>query len=127
MLKQLNVTKSEFTFSCYVYDKDHMSELRINNRSERDLRSCEVTGFRFKLNSHLTYFWRGIVPVAQSVEHHTSIAKVMGSNPVEASEFFLGFICNCLSYFATAKISFTSILLLAAVLSVALDTSLPKS
>ena len=26
-----------------VYDKDHMSELRIKNRSERDLRSCEVT------------------------------------------------------------------------------------
>ena len=25
-----------------------------------------------------------------------------------ASEFFLGFICNCLSYFTTAKISFTS-------------------
>ena len=24
-----------------------------------------------------------------------------------ASEFFLGFICNCLSYFTTAKISFT--------------------
>ena len=43
LIKQLNVTKSEFTFSCYVYDKDHMSELRINNRSERDLRSCEVT------------------------------------------------------------------------------------
>ena len=34
----------------------------------------------------------------------------MGSNPVEASEFFLGFLCNCLSYFTTAKITFTSIL-----------------
>ena len=34
----------------------------------------------------------------------------MGSNPVEASEFFLGFLCNCLSYFTTVKISFTSIL-----------------
>ena len=34
----------------------------------------------------------------------------MGSNPVGASEFFLGFLCNCLSYFTTAKISFTSIL-----------------
>ena len=33
----------------------------------------------------------------------------MGSNPVGASEFFLGFVCNCLSYFTTAKISFTSI------------------
>ena len=33
-------------------------------------------------------------------------------NSVGASEFFLGFICNCLSYFTTAKISFTSILYL---------------
>ena len=32
----------------------------------------------------------------------------MGSNPVEASEFSLGFICNCLSYITTTKISFTS-------------------
>ena len=30
--------------------------------------------------------------------------------PIGASEFFLGFICNCLSYFTTAKISFTSML-----------------
>ena len=29
---------------------------------------------------------------------------------VGASEFFLGFICNCLSYFTPAKISFTSII-----------------
>ena len=26
-----------------VYDKDHMSELQIENRIERDLHSCEVT------------------------------------------------------------------------------------
>ena len=26
-----------------LYDKDHMSELWIKNRSESDLRSCEVT------------------------------------------------------------------------------------
>ena len=31
----------------------------------------------------------------------------MGSNPIEASEFFLGFIYNCLSYFLTAWITFT--------------------
>ena len=31
----------------------------------------------------------------------------MGSNPVRASEFFLGFICNCLSYFILTKITFT--------------------
>ena len=30
--------------------------------------------------------------VAQLVEHRTSIMEVMGSNPIEASEFFLGFV-----------------------------------
>ena len=29
--------------------------------------------------------------------HSSGIAEVMGSNPVVASEFFLDFICNCLS------------------------------
>ena len=38
------------------------------------------------------------------------IAEVMGSNPVGASDFFLGFICNCLSYSITARITFTCIL-----------------
>ena len=33
-------------------------------------------------------------------------------NRSEASDFFLGFVCNCLSYFTTAKITFTSILYL---------------
>ena len=47
---------------------------------------------------------RGLV--AQLVEHRTGIAEVMGSNPVGASEFFLGFLCN--SYFTTVKITFTS-------------------
>ena len=37
------------------------------------------------------------------------IVEVVGSNPLGASDFFLGFICNCLSYFTTMKISFTSI------------------
>ena len=32
----------------------------------------------------------------------------MSSNPVETSEYFLGFICNCLSCFTTVKITFTS-------------------
>ena len=57
------------------------------------------------LNSQLTCFRRGFI--AQSVEHRTGIAEVMGSNPVGASEFFLGFLCNFLSYFTTAKITFT--------------------
>ena len=60
------------------------------------------------LNSHLTCFRRGFI--AQMVEHRTGIAEVMGSNPVGASDFFLGFICNCLSYFTTARITFTCIL-----------------
>ena len=30
--------------------------------------------------------------IAQLVEHRTGIAEVMGSNPVEASAFFLGFV-----------------------------------
>ena len=29
------------------------------------------------------------------------------SNPVGTSECFLGFICNCLGYFITARITFT--------------------
>ena len=44
----------------------------------------------------LFYLWREVYMI-----------KIMS---VGASEFFLGFICNCLSYFTTAKISFTSIL-----------------
>ena len=43
--------------------------------------------------------------VAQSVEHCTGIAEVMGSNPVGASDFFLGFICNCLSNTSQLRIS----------------------
>ena len=57
----------------------------------------------YKLNSHLTCFPWG----AQLVEHCTSIAEIMGSNPSGASEFFLGFLCNCLSDFITARITFT--------------------
>ena len=51
--------------------------------------------YGYKLNSHLTCFQQSFI--AQSVEHRTGIAEVMGSNPVGASEFFLGFIRNCLS------------------------------
>ena len=63
---------------------------------------------RYKLNSHLACFPQGFI--AQLIEHHTGITEVMGLNPVEASEFFLGFICNCLSYFITARITFSCIL-----------------
>ena len=50
--------------------------------------------YGYKLNSHLTCFQQSFI--AQLVEHRTGIAEVMGSNPVGASEFFLGFVCNCL-------------------------------
>ena len=33
--------------------------------------------------------------------------EVKGLNPVGASEFFLGFLCNCFSCFITVKITFT--------------------
>ena len=46
----------------------------------------------------------------QSVEHRTGIAEVMGFNPVGASEFLGGFICNRLSYFIPVRITFTCIL-----------------
>ena len=59
----------------------------------------------YKLNSHLTCFRQGFI--AQF--GRPGITEVMGSNAIRASEFFLGFICNCLSYFATAKIYFTCI------------------
>ena len=62
----------------------------------------------YKFNSLLTCFRRGFI--AQLVEHHTGIAEVMGSNPVEASELFLGFLCNCLSRFRTARITLASTL-----------------
>ena len=61
------------------------------------------------MNSHVTCFQRGFI--AQSVEHRTGIADVMGSIPIGASEVFLGFICNSLSYFISVRITFTFILL----------------
>ena len=80
-----------------------MSALWFKNTSESDPCSYVVTCS--KLNSHLTCFQWGFI--AQLVEHRTGITEVMGSNPIGASEFFLGFICNCLSYYITAWITFT--------------------
>ena len=37
--------------------------------------------------------------IAQLVEHHTGTAEDMGSNPIEASDFFLSFLCNCKVHF----------------------------
>ena len=36
------VKRAHFDVKC-IYDQDHMCELWIENRSESDLRSCEVT------------------------------------------------------------------------------------
>ena len=52
------------------------------------------------LNSCLTCFKQGFI--AQSVEHCTGIT---GLHRIGASEFWGGFICNCLSYFITARIT----------------------
>ena len=57
---------------------------------------------------HITAInWTRTWPASSEVvEHCTGIAEVMRSNPVGASQFFLGFI-NCLSYVTRSKISFT--------------------
>ena len=62
----------------------------------------------------VVYYIKTVLPTISAnfiaqVERHTGITEVMASNPVDASDFFLGFVCNCLSYFTTAKITFTSI------------------
>ena len=63
-------------------------------RSESDLLTCEA----LKQLQRKPF-------IAQLVEHQTGITEVMGSNPVaKASDFFLGFLCNCLSCFTTANL-----------------------
>ena len=46
--------------------------------------------------------------IAQLVEHHTGIAEVTGSNPVEALIFFFSRLVhsNCLNWKFTAKITY---------------------
>ena len=76
-------------------------ELKVKNFSPPKLYWQTVT--------LLTCSRRGFI--AQSVKHRTGIAEVMGLNPIEASYLFQGFfLCNCLSCFTTAKITFTSII-----------------
>ena len=48
---------------------------------------CSPSYNGYKLNSHLTYFWRGFI--AQSVEHRTGIVEVMGLNPIGAWALFV--------------------------------------
>ena len=68
----------------------------------------ELLGQRFTLynntiyNIHYTHMHYTLYIIQQYC--------IPGSNPFGASEFVLGFICNCSSYFTTAKISFTPIL-----------------
>ena len=70
-----------------MYDNGSLSAVH-----SYDLYHIHITSFSsyngYKLNSNLTCFQRGFI--AQSVENRTSIAEVMGSNPVRVSEFFLG-------------------------------------
>ena len=64
----------------------------------------------YKLNSLLTCLQQGFI--SQLVEHCTGIMEVMGWNPIETSELFLGFFSNCLSCFITVTIIFACILYL---------------
>ena len=69
---------------------------------------ASINKYSSKLNSLLTYYQQAFI--AQLVGCPTSIMEVMGSNLIEASEFFLGFLFNRFSCFITARITFTSIL-----------------
>ena len=60
----------------------------------------------YKLNSYWTCFQQGFI--AQLVELTRSWVQI----PLRPQIFFLGFLCNCLSCFTTAKITFTSIVYL---------------
>ena len=60
----------------------------------------------YKLNSHLTCFRRGFI--AQLVEHRTCTGGGHGfESRWSVRIFWGGFICNCLSYFITVRITFT--------------------
>ena len=95
ILYNLNFITARITFTCILY-----------LQCTCDLYHIHIMSFSsyngYKLNSHLTCFEQGFI--AQLVECCT--AAVVGSNPVGASEFFLGSICNCLTYFITARITF---------------------
>ena len=96
----------QFCFSCFIIARITFTSILYPQCTYMIYIICtsHSSYSRYKLNSHLTCFQQGFI--AQSVEHRTGITDVMGSNPVEASEFFLGLLCNCFS----VKITFTSIL-----------------
>ena len=95
-----------------VYYNDHSSELQIN-RSERDLRSCEVAWSSYKKSPEKILSSNGIrthdirntgamlyrlsyeastgagqVRVELAPQHRTGTADVMGSNTIGAQTFF---------------------------------------
>ena len=63
--------------------------------------------------------WIELTPDLLAARLHSSVGRASHwyrgghgfKKPIGGSEFFLGFICNCLSYFTAVKISFTSSLL----------------
>ena len=52
----------------------------------------------------VVYYIKTVLPTISAnfiaqVERHTGITEVMALNPIEASDFFLGFVCNCEDHF----------------------------
>ena len=108
----------------YLRDKDHIITLRMKNTNDsvKQLRIKHRKVMLFIIytscNSLLiagvnwTCTWpasRGFI--TPLTERRTGIAEVIGSKPVRASEFFLGFIYNYVSYFIkSSRITFTCIL-----------------
>ena len=82
-LKENEHDEQDLLLMWSVYDKDHISELQIENRSEP---------WSLARSSRASHRYRG----GHGFESRWSL------------NIFLGFICNYLSYFTTAKISFTS-------------------
>ena len=96
LLYDLYACTCKLLYNC----EDHFHFYSSSAVHSYDLYCIHIMSYNgYKLNSHLTCFQWGFI--AQLVEHCTGIVEDMGPNPVGASEFFLGFICNCLSYFIT--------------------------
>ena len=76
-----------------AYDINQIYKLQLKNRSESDVSSCEVTSAVAKKaqakNMRFQFFYS-----LSSVHGHTSIMEIMGSNPLEASDFFWAFFAS---------------------------------
>ena len=79
----------------HIYDLYHMHIISLSSYNG------------YKLNSLLTCFQQGFI--AQLVQHRYRRGHGSESH-WSLRYFFLGFLCNCWSWFITAKITFTSIL-----------------